>query len=414
MRQYLFCELYLKEGERMPGFIKETVCFEIVGGSVERFLNIANRRWLNVFNVNNSDGRVFAFTSAKEFPALCAVAAKANAELVIISHFGLPYYIRHYSKRWGFTAGFLLFCVALWVMSLFVWSVDLENLPEQYAVSVTDLLYEEGIRTGVLCSSIHGDMLQTLLEEKLPQFDMIQVSRMGSKAKVKFNASVPIRKTIENHEPCDLIAGESGQIVSATASQGTIFVKQGDIVVPGDVLVSGVFDSLGESIVMVHAKGNVTALVDKTFSETVNFSQIVTEPTGHVININRLMAFGIEIPLFGSLPKGNYSRTYEEIPLSVLGFDFPIVLRREQWHELCYTEKQFTPEECTEQAEAILDRKIKKTDHIEVVSSERTVNETNSGIRVTRYVTFLKEISEERPLQVERKTEDEQSPQEPE
>ena len=57
----------------MPGIFRETVCFEIVGGSVERFLNIANRRWLNVFNVNHRDGKAFAFTDEKEFPALSKV-----------------------------------------------------------------------------------------------------------------------------------------------------------------------------------------------------------------------------------------------------------------------------------------------------------------------------------------------------
>ena len=389
----------------MPGIFKRTICFEITGGSPERFLNIASRRWLNVFNVNHKDGRTFAFGSAKEFPALCTVAEKTGTQLVIISQYGLTYRAERYRERWGFALGFVLFVAMLWFLSLFVWSVDVENLPQQYAVSVSDILYDEGIHVGVLGSSIDANVLQLILEEKLPKFDMVKVSRMGCWARVQLSASVPLRKHLEEYEPCDLIARESGQIVSFTASQGTIFVKEGDIVVPGDVLVSGVFDSLEESIVMVHAKGEVMALVDSTFSETVDYEQIITEPTGHIVNINRLMAFGLEIPLFGSLPKGNYRRTYEEYPLRLFGFEFPITIRREQWHELCYTEKQFTPEECTLQAEKELQRRIDKAEHIEIVSSERTVNETSTGVRVTRYVTFLKEISEEKPLLVEPKPE---------
>ena len=389
----------------MPGIFKKTICFEMTGSSPERFLNIASRRWLNVFNVNQKDGRTFAFGSAKEFPALCSVAQKTGVQLVVISHYGLAYRVEKYRDRWGFATGFVLFVAMLWFLSLFVWSVDVQNLPQQYAVSVSDALYDEGIRVGVLCSSIDGKTTEKNLEEKLPKFDMITVSRMGCWARVQLSASVPVRKHVDEHEPCNLIAKESGQIVSVTASQGTIFVKEGDIVVPGDVLISGVFDSLEESIVMVHAKGEVMALVDSTFSETVDYEQIVTEPTGHTVNINRLIAFGLEIPLFGSLPQGNYRRTYEEYQLTLLGFDFPITIRREQWHELCYTEKQFTPEECTAQAEKELQRRIDKADHIEVVSSERTVNVTANGVRVTRYVTFLKEISEEKPLLVEPKPE---------
>lgn len=385
----------------MPGIFKKTVCFEITGGSVERFLNIASRRWLNVFNVNRRDGITFAFGSSREFPALCDVAEKSGCKLEIISRYGIVYRAEKYRDRWGFAGGFVLFVGMLWFLSLFVWSVEVENLPEQYAVSVSDVLYDEGIRVGVLSSSIDGKMLEKVLEERLPQFDMILVSQMGCNARVQLSASVSPKKPIEEHEPCDLIAKESGQIVMATASRGTIFVKEGDIVVPGDVLISGVFDSLEESIVMVHAKGSVTALVDKTFSESVSYEQIITEPTGHIVNINRLMAFGLEIPLFGSLPEGNFSRTYEEYPLRIFGFEFPVTVRREQWHELCYTQKQYTAEECIAQAEKKLARRIDKSDHIEVVSSERTVNETSSGVRVTRYVTFLKEISEDKPLLID-------------
>ena len=385
----------------MKGIFKKTVCFEITGGCAERFLNIASRRWLNVFNVNHRDGKTFAFSTAREFPALCAVAEKTGCRLAIISRYGIPYYTEKYRDRWGFAVGFAVFLGLLYVLSLFVWSVDVENLPEECAVSVSDILYDEGIRVGVLCSSIDGKTLQMVWEDRLPEFDMVRVSRMGCWARVQLSTAVPVRKPLEGHEPCDLIAKESGQIVSATASKGTIFVKDGDIVVPGDVLISGVFDSLEESIVMVHATGEVRALVDKTFSEIVPYEQIVTEPTGHIVNINRLMAFGLEIPLFGSLPKGNYSRTYDEYPLRLLGFEFPLTIRREQWHELCYVKKQFTATECVEQAEKELSRQISKAEHIGIVSSERTVNETETGVRVTRYVTFLKDIAEERPLLVE-------------
>ena len=384
----------------MTGLFKKTLCIEIEGGSAERFLNIASRRWLNIFNVSSRQGRTLAFCPAKEFPALCAVAEKTGCQLKVISRYGIAYYAEKYRDRWGFAAGFVLFVFMLWFLSLFVWSVEVENLPPAYAVSVSDILSEEGIRVGVLCSSIDGKMLEKQLEERMPHFDMILVSRMGCRARIQLSESVAPKKQVESSEPCDLVAKESGQIVSATASQGTIFVKDGDIVVPGDGLISGVFDSLEESIVMVHAKGNVTALVDQTFTETVPYEQIVSEPTGHIVNINRLMAFGLEIPLYGSLPKGNYSRTYREYPLSVLGFDFPVTVRREQWHELCYTQKQFSAEECIAQAEKKLSKRIQKAEHTDVVSSERTVNETATGVRVTRYVTFLKEITEEKPLLV--------------
>ena len=203
---------------------------------------------------------------------------------------------------------------------------------------------------------------------------MIKISCMGCGARVQFSLSRPVKKQEEADWPCDLIASECGQIVSVTASKGTIFAKEGDIAVPGDVLVSGVFDSLSGSIVMVHASGSVTALVDRTFSETVNYRQVVQEPTGRTLTVSRIMVLGMEIPLFASLPKGHFKRTYEENKVTIFGFELPVTFRREKWQELCFTEKEFSEEECVRQAEARLEKDIQKADRIEIVSSERTVN----------------------------------------
>ena len=50
-------------------------------------------------------------------------------------------------------------------------------------------------------------------------------------------------------------------------------------------------------------------------------------------------------------------------------------------------------------------RKIEQADHIEIISRDRLVSKTESGVRVTEHVTFTKEISEERVLLVDPKPE---------
>ena len=83
----------------MTGLFKKTLCIEIEGGSAERFLNIASRRWLNIFNVSSRQGRTLAFCPAKEFPALCAVAEKTGCQLKVISRYGIAYYAEKYRDR---------------------------------------------------------------------------------------------------------------------------------------------------------------------------------------------------------------------------------------------------------------------------------------------------------------------------
>lgn len=377
---------------------REICRFEITGIAPERFLNIANRRRLHLFNVYCKHGRMFGFIAASEFDTLSDAAQKAGVRLEIVERKGFSLVIRKYRRRMGFVLGLGLFCLTLWVLSRYVWFVDMVNLPEEYAVSVSDLLYREGLRTGVLSSSIDGTQMELALEKELPEFDLVKISCLGCRAEVFFSPSKLEKKDVSDGAPCNLVAAEGGEIVSVVAAEGTPFVRQGDVVFPGDVLVSGLFEGQSDRLSLVHARGTITALVDDTFTQTVPFRQTSTEPTGRTVNINRLMAFGIEIPLFGRLPAGNYDREYEEHPLTVGGFDIPIVLRKERWHELCYVEKTFSKEECIAQADALIAQRVEKKDCIDIIGNERTVNDINGGVRVTRYVTFLKEISEERVI----------------
>lgn len=382
----------------MLNFIREVCKFEITGISPERFINIANRRRLHVFNIHCYDNRMFGFIAASEFYTLSDAAEKAGVQLEIVNSYGLPHLVRNYRKRIGFILGFGLFCFILWYLSLFVWFIDTVNLPEQYSVSASDALYNAGIRTGVLSSSIDGPQLEMELEENLPQFDFIKISRLGCNAQVYFCPSQVEKKSVDKTEPCDVVSTAGGEIASIVAKAGTPMVQPGDVVYPGDVLISGLFEGQTGNIDMVHSYGEVTAITEHTFSTTIDYRQTVKEPTGRIITINRLMAFGIEIPLFSSTPKGNYSRTYEEFPAELFGFKLPFLLRREYWNELCYTENTLSYDECLAQAESILEEELEEIGALEIIASDRTVNEINGGIRVTRYVTLLEDITEERNI----------------
>ena len=315
----------------MVHFIREIYRIEIIGITPERFLNVVNRRQLPLFNVHCVGNRMFGFIAAADFPSLSDAAQKAGVRLEITDRHGLPFLARHYRKRLGFIGGFGLFCLVLWYLSLFVWFVEPVNVPETYAVSVSDALNDLGIRTGVFISSVDGPLLERELEERLPQFDFIKVSCMGCNAQVYFGATQRGNGTVSEKEPCDLTAAQGGVIVSVVANEGLPLVEQGDVVYPGDTLISGVFSNEGGKNTMVHSSGEVTALVEETFSETVSYRQTATEPTGRAVNIHRIMAFGMEIPLFGSPPKGNYRRTVQETPVTVGTIPLPFLLRSEQW-----------------------------------------------------------------------------------
>lgn len=378
--------------------VKETVRFAIDGEMPERFINIANRRRLRIFNLHVIDGRMYGFIGAGDFPLLREAAGKAGVTLSVTDRLGLVPRLRRYRHRAGFVLGAGLFCLILWYLSLFVWFVETENVPDVYAVSVSDALQQAGLRTGVLTSSVEGDLLEKELEAGLPQFRMIRVTRMGCRARVQF---IPLRTTTPkaaDNTPCDLIADDAGEIVSVIACAGLPLVKPGDVVYPGDTLISGLFNGQGDRNTLVHAEGSVTALVEYTCSTVVPFRQTVTVPTGRVVHIHRPMLFGLEIPLFGEKPRGLFRRSVREVRPDIPGLSLPFVLRNEDWTELCYVEKNIPEETCIDQGEAELRRKLSVIPYEETVSSDRRVTPVNGGIRVTRHYVLLREISQTRPL----------------
>ncbi|MBQ1412010.1 MAG: sporulation protein YqfD [Clostridia bacterium] len=388
----------------MISYLRSIHQFEIIDATQKnpqaaaRFLNLANRRRLRIFNVYCQGDRMYAFIHAADYAKLADAADKAGVTLEVRKTYGLPYRLRHYGKRMGFWIGFGLFCFLLWYLSLFVWFIELEGIPDELMVSASDAVYAAGLRPGTLIAAVDGPQLELELEKELPDFDLIKVSRMGCRALVHFSPSVKKQPCVPESAPCNLIAAQPGEIVDVIATEGAPMVQPGDVVYPGDTLVSGLFPGQEDKIRMVHACGEVTALVEQSFTESTTLRQVVKEPTGRIVTVSRLNAFGMDIPLYYNAPKGLFRKTHMESPISLLGFSLPISLRREEWHELCRTEKNLTADECIAALDNRLDKRIRARDALEVVSDIRTVSSMENGVRVTRHVTFLCSIAEEREI----------------
>ena len=85
---------------------------------------------------------------------------------------------------------------------------------------------------------------------------------------------------INKNLPCDIVAKKDGIIEEVLVKNGVEVVKVGDVVLKGDILISGIIDLEFFETKMVHAIGNVKARTSYEKVEEVNLLKVKKNYTG--------------------------------------------------------------------------------------------------------------------------------------
>ena len=96
---------------------------------------------------------------------------------------------------------------------------------------------------------------------------------------------------IDKDEYCNIVATKDAMIVDANAQNGTLQIKEGDIVKKGSILISGWMEGKYTGIRYVHATGEVKAKVWYSKKTKIYYKQTLQKETGNVekkysVNIN--------------------------------------------------------------------------------------------------------------------------------
>ncbi len=102
----------------LPGYCLVQV---ITGGELERFINLATQRNINIWNIRDlGAGILSAEVSLGSLRALRFVAQATNCSLEIVEKHGLPLAIRHFRRQKTFVFGILISCLLLFLFSRYI------------------------------------------------------------------------------------------------------------------------------------------------------------------------------------------------------------------------------------------------------------------------------------------------------
>ncbi|MDP4092652.1 MAG: sporulation protein YqfD [Bacillota bacterium] len=307
---------------RLWNYIRGYVIIVVKGYFPEKFINICMHRKIFLWDIKRlKNNEIICSLSIKSFRNLRAVAKKTKSRVSIRKKTGLPFVLNRYKHRKAFLIGAVVFIAALYIITSFVWSVEIDGNKNLNTDYLQHKLADMGIKPGTLKFGIDPDLVANRMILDVKGLAWVGITVKGTKVKVSISEGVTPPELVPKNIPCDIIASKDGVIKTVTAKSGQEMVKAGDTVVKGQVLVSGRMlntEVKDEQPRFVHAIGTVIA---RTWYEErcpVNIHPVEKERTGQVENNYALLLFGKKIKLFpGKIKFENSDRVEINKSLSI-------------------------------------------------------------------------------------------------
>lgn len=393
---------------RIIRFFLGYVSFTAYGNSIERFLNLVARSDVTIWNIKSGflpethQRCAIADVSASDYKFLRPLAKKSGLKLKIKKKSGFIFFLKKYKKRIGLFLGVFVFFATIHMLSLYVWVVRVQgnvNLTEsEIQTAVSDL----GLKPGILKKYIDTSEIEHATMIHFNNLSWVSVNIEGCFATILVNESFEPPEIVPKDKPCNIKARCPGQILRMEVYSGQQEVKNGDAVVEGQLLVSGIVDdTLGRTSIN-HA--DAKAIAATTYEVKNNVSLYTTEKseTGEKFSNRRLHILGLDIPItFQIKPQENYEVTTSTDILKVYGIPLPISIYKENWLEYDETAKTLSIDEARALAEKNFEEnKQKNFQNKKIIREYRDERVSNESYLLSVTVYCEEDIAIEDPIEL--------------
>ncbi|MBR2472641.1 MAG: sporulation protein YqfD [Clostridia bacterium] len=219
-----------------------------VEGDCERLLDLCGENNIPLWDIEREDGfTVCLSVRVEHIYTLRRLCRKAMCRLHILKKKGLPFKARRAFRRPALLVGLALCLGALWVMSQFVWTIEINTEGKLKEREVRQLLSDAGLKAGVPVRSVRAQRIKNSVISAADNIAYLTVNIKGSHACVNVYERT-VEKEISETVPCDVISGLTGVITAIRVKQGVTQLRIGQTVQAGDIIASGaVTDALGET-----------------------------------------------------------------------------------------------------------------------------------------------------------------------
>ena len=347
-------------------FFRGYVLLEITGFSVERFMNLVTYNNIYLWDIKRNQNGVILKVSIRGFKLLKKYARKTGCKIKILKKNGLPFEIYKYKKRKIFAGGIIFFIGFLYLLSSFVWFIDIKGNKKIDSNRILKFCESKNLKFGCLKYKLNIKELERDLLNNFNEISWINIKLKGTRAIINIKEIISKQKIIDKRTPCNIIAKKNGLILNVITSSGTPKVKINDVVKKGDILVSGEVliennnsETSQPSVNYVHADAKVMAKTYYEMNFKVPYEYIFKKYTGQTKKNYILELYNKKISLSNGIKFINYDKisSVKELRFNK-NYALPIKIFINEYHEFEPIKKRRSIQQAKDIADKIIMNRI--------------------------------------------------------
>ncbi|ARW07554.1 sporulation protein YqfD [Bacillus atrophaeus] len=333
-------------------FFSGKVQLEVKGTGVERLLNECIRRGIPIFHVKKKKDTVWLSIQLQDVHAFRRVIRHFDCKARFTKRKGLPFLLLKSKLNLGFTVGFILFFIILFLLSNMVWRIDITGAKPETEHQMMKHLKEIGVEKGRLQFLILSpEKIQKSLTNGIENITWVGVELKGTTFHMKV-----VEKNEPNKDkyvsPQHIVAKKKAIITRMFVQKGQPLVMIHDHVEKGQMLVSGLIGN-EDNEQKVASKAEIYGETWYKSKVTVPLETSFTVYTGKVRTKHKLSFGSWAVPFWGfSFQKEEIKHPITEQEthsLQFLGFKLPVSYVKEQTRESEEALRKYTRKEAVQE-----------------------------------------------------------------
>ena len=372
------------------------------GFGAERFMNMVSYRGVYLWDVEQKGAGVYMRAPMNSIGVLQACQEKTGCRMEVLGYGGLPSKLRRFHGRQMLIAGVILFLAGLYVLSSFIWTIEIEGTERLGHEEIRLYCERLELKPGTWKKRIDTEEATKKLLAHFPDISWISIGIDGTTAIIKLTEIIEETEIVDKGTPTDIIAVGDGVIVKITVERGTPVMQEGDVVQRGDVLISSeiVIGLEGEEQYpeyvaaegLIHARQwlKMSGELPLTYQEKV----YLEEDENTVIIIN-----GKEVDIiYPSMSTIFEKEVLVERQLALGDFILPITWRKEKYIAYEMEERSRTVQEAKKELEEIIREKFERMLSIYGTIEDITIRYYEYADKVTAeaQAVMIEQIGEKR------------------
>ncbi|TKI56215.1 sporulation protein YqfD [Brevibacillus antibioticus] len=379
------------------------VTITVRGKRFERMLNMAVRDGIRIWNIRRVGEEVTRCDILiRDYFRLRPLLKETGCRSHVEGRDGLPFWLLRLRRRSGLAIGVALFFIGLYMLSSFVWSVEVSGTKMVDPRRVIQAAEQVGIKEGAWKVKLKEPLvLQKELLSLLPEASWVGIEIQGTKVMLQVvEKEAPVKPLATG--PRHLVAKKRAVVHKILPEVGRSQVVSNQLVEKGQVLISGIIGNDARQQA-VSARGKVQGEVWYMSNTSVPLKQTVHRLTGEKLQHQYLLVgpYAVYVWPFEKQSFAQAEMAEQRFLPSYAGYASPLGWKTVTYAQTEPVQTEMSVEEATELAEKFAREDIlKKAGKDAFIQDEKVLHVTteNGKVYVSIHFSVIEDIAIEQPF----------------